>query len=676
MERWAKRAIELGAGIFFTGKTNPSVVPFYPQKTAVSGEEQRYFHRTSPERCGVSSGRLLAMLRALEREKRANVHSLVVVKDGQVICECSHPGYKVNEFHLSHSMSKTVTGMAIGMLVDDGKLSVDTRLAEIFPEYHYSDRRVEDITVRHLLNRTTGVPFSEAGSVTETRWSEAFFSAPLSFAPGTAFNYNSMNSYMLARIVARISGNSLTAFLEQRLFAPLGITNYFWEIGPEGVEKGGWGLYLSAESWAKLGYLMLSRGVFEGKRVLSEDWIVRSTTDVIHTPDALGHFGYGYQMWVADSGEEFLFNGMLGQNVWICPKNGVVVSLNSGNNELFQNSPALAIVERYLGQELADDLTTSCFAGDHGDLVEAVEHFFESRHWVRPLQPPRGKRRKREAGYIPPEWDELLGRYHFRKNNYGMLPLIVRAMQNNLRSSLDGISLEREPDGLWLGFSECGVSYRFPVGFYEFKESVFELHGERYKVKVIGEAMEDEDRNMLFKIELLFPELPNVRRLKLSIVEDGRLLVRMSELPNHHILDRFLVEINSMNPKITFVKDMLEKRVGKHFVERMLEEKFAPALIGARIGADNYTAIMDEEREKLKASERTVKVINTVIERFIRDEADEADKLEPKGGIREFIGDVVDRFRSRTSRKRRAGIESPSAPQLPPATNEGEGGES
>ena len=671
MERWIKRTIELGAGLFFTGKTNPSVVPYYPQKTVLPTAEEPYFRRSFPERQGISSGRLLAMLTALEKERRANVHSIIVVKDGEVVCSASHPGYSVNLWHLSHSMSKTVTGLAIGMLVDDGLLSVDTRLAEIFPEYHYVDRRVGTITVRHLLTMTTGIKFSEAGSVSESRWAEAFFESALAFTPGTSFNYNSMNSYMLARIVVKLTGRSLTDFLRERLFAPLKIDSFFWEVGPEGVEKGGWGLYMSAESWAKLGYLFLHRGVFEGKRIVSEEWIVRATTDTVRTPDALGHFGYGYQLWVSDDGESYLFNGMLGQNVWVCPKNGLVVSLNSGNNELFQNSPALAIIERYLSQDLTNDLSESCFAGDLTDLSKAEKHFFESRHWVRPARPRRSfglRLGTRSREHFPTPWEDLLGRYHFAKNNFGMLPLIVRGMQNNLRSSVDGIAFEREDDRLFFLYTECGHTYRFEVGFSDFKESVLEIRGERYLVKVIGEAMEDEDRNMLYKLELLFPELPNTRMLKISFGDEGRLIFRMSELPNHRIADRFITEMNSMNPKMGFVKDLLEKKIGKHFFEMKLEESFAPKLIGARIGAENYTAIMDEEREKIRAGERTVKIINTVIDRFLSDDSDDSDDEEVRGGFREFIGDIVERFRTRYSPARQSAVkEAEAPPSLPPA---------
>ena len=133
MEKWKKRSIDLLTSLAFGTDGTPSVVPYYPQKTEISGYEEQYFHRIVPEKVGVSSGRLLAMLKALEKEKRSNIHSLVCLKGGEVICECAYPGYGVNTWHLSHSMSKTVTGIAVGMLVDDGLLDISTPLYKLFP---------------------------------------------------------------------------------------------------------------------------------------------------------------------------------------------------------------------------------------------------------------------------------------------------------------------------------------------------------------------------------------------------------------------------------------------------------------------------------------------------------------------------------------------------------------
>ena len=648
MDKWIKRAIELGAGLAFTGKSNPSVIPYYPQKTEVSGYEEQYFHRTTPEKKGVSSGRLLAMLTALEKEKRANLHALVCVKGGEIICECAHPGYSVNTWHLSHSMSKTVTGIAIGMLVDDGLLTTDTRLCDVLTGYDYKDASYGKITVKHLLTMSTGVKFSEAGSVTESKWTETFFSSGCAFEPGSEFAYNSMNSYILARIVVKLTGKSLTEFLDERLFLPLHITNRFWEVSAEGVEKGGWGLYLSAESWAKIGYMMLSGGVFEGKRILSEEWVEESHQRHIATPNTIGHFDYGYQMWSSSKGNDYLFNGMLGQNVWICPDNDLVVVMLSGGNELFQNSPARSIIEKYLSIDLSNDLSESCFSGDSLDLRRAEKHFFESRHWIRPYAQKKGIGHRlglRQYSYYPEEWDALMGKYHFPKNNSAMLPLVVRAMQNNFPSSIDSIGFEHDGEEVYFTYTEGEVSYRLAVGFTDFKESVIDVQGEKYVVRVIGEAMEDEDRNMLYKLELLFPELPNTRMIKLSFTEEDQLLVRMSEMPNEKIANVFLKEMNGTNPKLSSYMDMIEKRIGKNTANKRLIDTFAPKLVGARIGSDSYGRIMDDERERQKGSERTSRVINGIIDKLLRDDDGDDD------GPFAFFGEIVDRIKLRIPQK-------------------------
>lgn len=648
MERWVKRTIELGTGLVFTCKSNPSVIPYYPQKTEISGDEKPYFHRVNPEKRGVSSGRLLAMLKALEREKRSNIHSLICLKDGDVICECTHPGYEINTWHLSHSMSKTVTGIAVGMLVDDGKLSTDTRLIDVLLGFEYKDPNFERITVKHLLTMTSGVKFSEAGSITETKWTEAFFASSCAFVPGTDFAYNSMNSYILARIVVKITGKSLTEFLDERLFGPLYITNRFWETSAEGVEKGGWGLYLSAESWAKIGYMMLLGGKFEGRRILSERWVRESYERHAHAPESIGHFDYGYQLWTSRDGSDYLFNGMLGQNVWICPKNNLVVVIMSGNNELFQNSPARAIIEKYLSVDLSNDLVESCFSGDTLDLRYAEKHFFERRHWIRPYTQKKGLGYRlglRSVLHYPEEWNDLIGKYHFSKNNVGMMPLVIRAMQNNMRGSVDGVEFARDGDDIFFVYTEGGVSYRLEVGFSEFKETVIDFHGEKYIVRVMGEAMEDEDRNMLYKLELLFPELPNTRMIKFSFTDEDKLLVRMSEMPNETIAEVFLKEMNGTNPKLSSYMNMIEKRLGKNTANKRLTDTFAPTLTGARIGSERYAIIMDEEREKLKLFEKTTKWIDVVVDKLLHDEDDDDDSA------RGFIGEIVDRIKLKIPKK-------------------------
>ena len=647
MEKWLKKTIELAAGIFLTAENNPAVVPYTPSKTVLPKAEVQDLPRSYPEKVGVTSGRILALYNALEKERRANIHNVMVVKDGVVISEASHPGYSTNTWHLAHSMSKSITAIAVGMMVDDGRLSVDDRLIDIFPEYSYSDRRFANITVKNLLNMTTGVRFSEAGVVSSVKWTKDFFASSMAFAPGTGFNYNSMNSYMLARIVVKLAGRSLTDLLRERLFNPLGITNYFWEMGPEGVEKGGWGLYMSLESWCKVGIMMLGGGVYNGTRVISSEWVRECTTAQAEAPTTLGNYNYGYQMWVSRENDSFLFNGLFGQDVWVCPSNNLVVAVNSGNNELFQKSPTLYTIETYLARDLSNDMEESLFAGNLNDLRVKEADFFVKRHWIRPYRGGRSRflrLRRREVNIIPEEWDELVGRFNFVKNNHGILPLILRAMQNNLKNSIDGFIFEKASGSYYFTVVEGGVSYPMEVGFTEFKESVIDYHGEKYLVRVMGEAMEDEDRNMLYKIELLFPELPNTRTLKISFEDNGAIKVRMSEVPNNRLADEYVRDLQENNATLAFFYDLLNKKLGKNFVETRLDNAFSPTLIGARSGAVNYTEIMDAQREKLRVSEKNTKIIKAVVERlFHEDEKEEVDKPT----IRQFFEDMFVKMRSK-----------------------------
>ena len=623
MERWKLKAVEFITGLTLLQKPNPSVIRYYPQKTSITMPEEAYFRRSAPEKHGISSLRLIDMILELEDEDRAKLHNMLVIKDGEIICECSAPGYSPNIFHLSHSMSKTVTGMAIGFLVDEGRLSINTYLTDLFPEYKTRDKRFKNITVKHLLTMSTGVMFSEAGSVTEENWTEAFFASKLAFNPGSMFAYNSMNSYILAKIVTRISGMSLVNFLTPRLFAPLHISNFFWEKGPEGVEKGGWGLFLSAESWAKLGYMMLNKGVFENRRILSRAWVEDSVKMHGNAPDKAGDYNYGYQLWVSRTGDDFLFNGMLGQNVWICPKNNIVVVINSENNELMQKSPALAIIKSYLN---TDTFENRILPFHNADLLRGYEmHFFRRRHWVKAKKPLRGLAYRLGLKYPKPfdtEWLKVLGTYTFVKNNHSILPLFIRLMQNNFTGGIESVRIEKRHESLFFTSCEGGICYKFEVGLYEFKTTVLNINGEKYLVKAIGEAIEDEERNPIFKIELVFPEMPNSRRIKLNFNGKGRLVMRLSEIPDQKLAEPLVESLYVSNPTFAFAISLLEKRIGDKFILRKLESMFAPSLIGANTDSNEYAEIIESESLKLDEEQQSTKGISSAIMKLTKDNDD------------------------------------------------------
>lgn len=620
MNKWKIRAVELLTGLAFTNKKNPAVIPYIPSKTEISRPEIKHFRRTVPERRGISSKRIYNMLTSLENDPRAKVHNIIIVKDGEVISECSRPGYDVNIRHLSHSMSKTLTGMAIGILCSEGALSLDAKIADIFREQKIIDKRFLGITVRHLLTMSSGVPFAEAGSVTEYEWTKTFFESRLSFEPGTNFAYNSMNSYILAKIVTRRTGMSLIDFMNSRIFKPMGIYNVFWEKGPEGVEKGGWGVHLSAESWAKLGVMMLSGGVFEGKRILPESWVSKSTSTQIKVSDKAGDYNYGYHLWVHKTKDYFLFNGMLGQNVWVCPHNNVVVVVNCENNELFQKSAVLEIIENYLGADISDERNSR---DAPAQLAEKEKSFFESRRFAHPKPEKRGLTYKlglRSRTPFDKAWNSLLGTYTFGANNHGVLPLIIRAMQNNYSGGIESMTFERDGQGLTFISHEGGIDYKFDVGLYDFKTNVMSVGGEKYIVRVLGEATRDDDGNPAFKLEFVLPEMPNSRYMTFSFQKDGRILLKMSEMPNEKIAEPLVEAIYTTTPKLAFAVSLLERRVGDRFIARKLESLFSPTLVGVSTSAEDYYSIVEDERARAEEAQRSTKAISAMLLRLASDD--------------------------------------------------------
>ena len=654
MDKWKKRAIDLITSIALGSRDDPSVMPYYPQKTRIGNAEEGFFRRGTPERHGISSLRIYNMLCELEGDRRANIHSLMVLCGDEVISECSAGGYSTSEWHISHSMAKTVCGMVIGTLIDEGRLCIDEKIVDIFPEMPFKDRRFSQITVEHLLTMTSGVDFAEAGAITESEWTKTFFSSSVKFTPGSKFAYNSMNTYILARIAERVGEDDFGRLAEARIFAPLGIKSYLWEKGPEGTEKAGWGLYMSPESWAKLGYMFLNGGVFMGRRILSEGWVQNSSTTKVITPKVNGAFNYAYQIWTGRSSEEVLFNGMLGQNVWICPKNNIIVVMTGGNNEIFQASPSLEIIKKHLGGRIDDPIEKRNLKL----LREKEALFFECRRWVRPKEMGRGifcwLGVKPRMPYDT-AWDPVLGEYAFGINNVGVMPLIVRAMQNALESCLELIKLEREGDGLCLGFRENGINYRLRIGLYGYKTNILDMRGEKYLVRAVGEAFVANRGEIEYRIELVFPETASVRRIRIIRTERDRITVEFSETPNNRLVENLMERFSETSTAISFAVDLIERRLGEGIVKKRLKKAFAPRLIGADTAFCGYEKIVEEETRRTLDESNTVRLIRAVVDRFFAENGQSGSHSETKGegliNTKKSITKIIDKISGKDNKR-------------------------
>ena len=632
MENYKKRGLELICGLALSNDKYPSVVKYTPQKNKFLFNEYPSLKRTTPEHAGIPSSLITTLIEDLEADSRANLHSMIIVKDGVVIAECARKGYSARLPHLSHSMSKTVTGMVIGMLIDDGLLSLEDTLGALFPEYDIHPRTAE-ITIRHLMIMSSGIPFSEIGAVTDTRWTETFLASEPSFKPGEKFAYNSMNSYMLmaaaTKIINREYGLSVENFLKIRLFSPLGITEYLWEKGPEEILKGGWGLYLSAESYAKLGIMMLSGGEYNGKRILSESFVAAATATQIKTPEETGDFNYGYQLWVARSTDEFLFNGMLGQNVLVIPKRNIVVSINSANNELFQESPALKILRSHLSADLEE---YPKLKNGYKALESKIDTFYHSRLAITPKPIKRGlaelfglrPRTPFDKDFLPLTEAPFV----FAENNHGMLPLLVRVMQNNYQGGICKFEFTKRGEDFFLTSYEGDSKYEYKIGFYDYKYTDIDFAGEKYTVGAIARSVGTADTPE-YEFEFIFPALPNSRFMRLTLAPNDTLKVEMAENPDSNIAASFIDSIPAMSPKISFALGMLESNLGKNFIQRRVSEVFAPTLMAVSEEAYNFEELLANENRKISERLSSFAMIRMLISKFIGEEGEEQEGKKP-----------------------------------------------
>ena len=277
-----------------------------------------------------------------------DLHSIMVVKDGNVVLEKWMSKGKENEPHILNSVSKTFTSMAVGLAISEGRLALDEKLVDIFPEHcpENPSEYLKEITVEHLLTMSCGHstdPTHKSWEVKDRSWIRFFMEHPVTHKPGTLFCYNSLGTYVLSAIVQKRTGEKLTDYLYPRLFRPLGINNVSWIESHEGINTGGWGLFLKTEDLAKMGLMLLQKGQFNGCQVVPAEWIESASSaqvpcvpaglnsddadkfrKVAKTSDWLQ--GYGYQMWRSRY-NSFRADGANGQYILVIPeKNAVVVT--------------------------------------------------------------------------------------------------------------------------------------------------------------------------------------------------------------------------------------------------------------------------------------------------------------------------------------------------------------
>ena len=586
------------------GKTGGTRVDYFPQKPDFPFDAvyEQAFVRATPESQGISSDLFTALLRELDASKDTEMHHFMALRHGKVICECNFAPYPKGMWHITHSMCKSITGMAIGMLIEEGKLKLNENIYDIFSDHMNAFSKIfrPVITVENLLTMTSGVTFNESGIVSGNDWLGSFLNASVNGKPGTEFQYNSLNTYVLSAIVTKRTGETLTEYLTPRLFGPLGITKYYWETCPKGITKGGWGLFLCAEDMAKLGQLYLQRGKWNGQQLVSEYWIEISTARHLKTQNDT--YGYGYQLWMEQRPGSFEYNGMLGQNVIIYPDMDMVLVTNAGNKEMFQDCIMLNIIRKYfpVNYHPADvlpenPLSYSLLKRLCGELENGENNNRSTSlrgRWKRNVVSRRKHSDKKYSYRISAAVDRpsdhhsfmraVSGRtYVMEQQNIGIAPLFVQVFHNNMTDGISEISFTYDAGNFYVSFTEGEVIHKLPVGFGRAADGCVDLHGEHYLVATLGEFARDENDIPVLKLEVTFIEECVKRKAHIFFHEDDEIEIRWNETPGKKMI---LSGLSSITEELSgnFLYNSLlgDHNITTELLHRLMEQTIEPVVRG------------------------------------------------------------------------------------------------
>jgi hypothetical protein len=238
-----------------------------------------------------------------------------------------------------YSLSKSFTSTAVGLAAAEGKLSVDDPVLKFFSDDAPTEpsNNLKAMRVSDLLRMNTGHQ-AEPPRKPDEVWTKTFLAQPVPFKPGTHFLYNTSATYMQSAIVQKATGQNLLDYLQPRLFEPLGIEKPTWEMSPQGVATGGYGLSVRTEDIAKFGQLYLQKGKWNGKQLVPESWIATATarqTSNGSNPNSDWDQGYGYQFWRCRH-NAYRGDGAFGQYCVVLPDQDAVIAITSGVKDMQQ----------------------------------------------------------------------------------------------------------------------------------------------------------------------------------------------------------------------------------------------------------------------------------------------------------------------------------------------------
>lgn len=307
----------------------------------------------SPEAEGLDSQVLAAALDTI-RARHIPVNSVLIERHGKIVLDAYFNPYTEDELHNVFSVTKSVTSTLVGIAMADGKLNrLDVSVEGLLPDVKADgDPRKEHITLANLLSMTSGLDCSDANGRNylqqmegSRHWANFALARPETAEPGSTFNYCAGNMHLVSAVLTRATGESAADYAREKLFAPLGIDDASWPKDGDGIAHGFADLKLSPRDMAKLGYLWLHRGQWEGKQVVPASYLADAFTAHANVEP---NVQYGYGMWIypehghAGGPADVEANGAGGQRIAVVPSQDMVEVITGTNLDANAVSALLA----------------------------------------------------------------------------------------------------------------------------------------------------------------------------------------------------------------------------------------------------------------------------------------------------------------------------------------------
>jgi len=301
-----------------------------------------------------------------------NIHSILILKDNKLLVEKYFNGYNRNRLHQIRSVSKFVTALLLGIAVDKGYIkSIDESVFNYLPNYQrLKNKENEKITIHHLASMSSGLDWNESNLSYDDEnnddskmykdgdWVGYTLKKKIIAKPGEVFNYSGGVSNVLAKVIQNAVNMPLDQFAEKHLFTPLAITKFVWRKNRDKtLVSADAGLRIKPRDMMKMGTMLLNKGLWNKKQILSKEWVDRLSSKQVNG-GVIGPFvlGYGYMVLVVEKGPDFFpklkgyaSTGNGGQIIWVLPEQNMVFVMNGGNynSDLSQTQP-IEIMLKYI----------------------------------------------------------------------------------------------------------------------------------------------------------------------------------------------------------------------------------------------------------------------------------------------------------------------------------------